>query len=655
MQISRIVLGLLALLLVFGCVASGPKDVSAKAVIGGINVSWQQTGSSAFNVYRSMTGGAVGDRINPSPIQGASYRDITVRDGNTYYYTVRSVDSGGNEGADSTQSSATAKTSPPDDLQISIDSDMKYTNSTSVTLALSADGATECRFSNDGQAWSDYEPYASQKSWTLPGGDGMKQVYYQCKDAVGNTAHPISASIYLDMTPPKISMSSPTTNGEYAGSFDLAFTVTDSSTEAITCSGTIDDTPIAIGAVDAGKEERMNIIAKSGAHTLTLSCSDGANTASQSVSFTVTDKPDVSLHIESGAGYTSSASVKLDVTAVAKECRFSNDGSIWGSFDAYVAVKSWTLTGGDGTKTVYCQCRSGSGVVSDTVSDTIVLDTSPPPYISIQINDGTSWTNSRDVSLGLYAFAAQTCHFSNDNGAFGPWEPYSRYKGWQLSYGEGMKYVNYECKDKNDKLVGSASASIRYSQIEPNPPSDLRIKINGGASYTTSRSVDLTLRAKGASECRFEEDDNGWTSWQDYDTDKSWTLSSGDGTKTIYYQCRNDYGKDEESATIYLQTAPPGRITDLAATIDADTIYLRWSRPTGGKVNGYHIYRSTQGLGLFTQVGTSYGTSYQDRNTVAGLTYSYSVRTVDYAGNEGQDSNIVSASVPDEGGVPSNG
>ena len=77
----------------------------------------------------------------------------------------------------------------------------------------------------------------------------------------------------------------------------------------------------------------------------------------------------------------------------AADCHFSNDGSNWASWKPYSSVVSWQLTGGDGVKNVYAECRSSAGTLSDVAQDMIILDTSPTPYIEVSINNGGRWTN----------------------------------------------------------------------------------------------------------------------------------------------------------------------------------------------------------------------------------------------------------------------
>ena len=62
------------------------------------------------------------------------------------------------------------------------------------------------------------------------------------------------------------------------------------------------------------------------------------------------------------------------------------------------------------------------------------------------------------------------------------------------------------------------------------------ISINSGATITNNATVTLTLSATGASEMMISEDSEFCTeaSYETYATSKSFTLSSGDGTKTVY-------------------------------------------------------------------------------------------------------------------------
>ena len=77
----------------------------------------------------------------------------------------------------------------------SIDEKAAYTGSAVVQLCSGMNGAGEMRFRDAGATWSDWEPYASRKSWTLPAGDGPKTVEAEYRNGGGTTARSDSISV----------------------------------------------------------------------------------------------------------------------------------------------------------------------------------------------------------------------------------------------------------------------------------------------------------------------------------------------------------------------------------------------------------------------------------------------------------------------------
>ena len=98
-------------------------------------------------------------------------------------------------------------TSPPKSLSILINIGANETNSTQVTLTLTAidehSGVFKMSFSPDGKTWSPWEEFNSTKSYILPAGNGNKTIYFRVKDLVGNIAQPISSTIRLNITSPQ--------------------------------------------------------------------------------------------------------------------------------------------------------------------------------------------------------------------------------------------------------------------------------------------------------------------------------------------------------------------------------------------------------------------------------------------------------------------
>ena len=94
-------------------------------------------------------------------------------------------------------------------------------------------------------------------------------------------------------------------------------------------------------------------------------------------------------------------------------------------------------------------------------------------------------------------------------------------------------------------------------------PSITAFSINSGAAVTTSRNVTLSINAPEAASMKIWGIDGVATeqaaSWETFASTKSVTLTSGDGTKTVYIKVRDSvYNESAASSdTITLSTAIP--------------------------------------------------------------------------------------------------
>jgi len=114
-----------------------------------------------------------------------------------------------------------------------------------------------------------------------------------------------------------------------------------------------------------------------------------------------TTPPTGSIIIDGDTATTDSVDIILTLSATDPESgvdqmRFSNDGSSWSSWEGYSTSKSWTLTSGDGTKTVYVQFKNGDGLDSFSYSDTITLESPDiaPPIITLSSPEETTYQTS---------------------------------------------------------------------------------------------------------------------------------------------------------------------------------------------------------------------------------------------------------------------
>jgi len=140
-----------------------------------------------------------------------------------------------------------------------------------------------------------------------------------------------------------------------------------------------------------------------------------------SISWTFKDSTGTVLDTATGttATYTNTTIVTLNIAkgsgSAPPQMRFSNDGSTWGALVAFGTTASWTLTTGDGAKTVYARFYDSTGTLySAQMTDTIILDTMAPGsptslYVSASSTSGSnknltlSWTAPTGVTdLGGY-------------------------------------------------------------------------------------------------------------------------------------------------------------------------------------------------------------------------------------------------------------
>jgi hypothetical protein len=150
--------------------------------------------------------------------------------------------------------------------------------------------------------------------------------------------------------------------------------------------------------------------------------------------------------------------------------------------------------------------------------------------------------------------------FSENVGTWGSWVTYATTYSYNLtSSGDGVKYVDVQFQDNAG--LNSTAWTIYDSIILDTTPPTGSITINAGANYTTTTSVTLYLTYSDATSGVYKvrySNDGVWDTepWESPAGTKAWTLTAGDGTKTVYYQIKDNAGLDSStySDTIILQT-----------------------------------------------------------------------------------------------------
>lgn len=115
----------------------------------------------------------------------------------------------------------------------------------------------------------------------------------------------------------------------------------------------------------------------------------------------------------------------------------------------------------------------------------------------------------------------------------------------QVTYGDG-RGVTYTYDTSGNRIILTQT-------IDTTPPTGT-ITINSGASITYNPAVTLILTCSdnvGCSQMQFSNDNVTYSTPEAYGTTKSWTLSPGDGTKTVYAKFKDAAGN---WSTVYSDT-----------------------------------------------------------------------------------------------------
>ena len=216
--------------------------------------------------------------------------------------------------------------------------------------------------------------------------------------------------------------------------------------------------------------------------------------------------------INNGDAYTTSISVTLTLTATDAtsgvfQVRFSNDGvwdtEPWEEWWTTEVPLSWYLPSGDGPKTVYFKIKDRAGLVSDTYTDTIILDITRPTG-SITINDGATYTTTTTVALILLATDATSgvvhMRFSHDNITWTAWEDYVVSKAWNLTTGNGIKIVYVQFKDNaglisqyySDIIILDTTKPVADASVNQTVAEDIEVTFNGSASWDENGIASYT-------------------------------------------------------------------------------------------------------------------------------------------------------------------
>jgi hypothetical protein len=171
--------------------------------------------------------------------------------------------------------------------------------------------------------------------------------------------------------------------------------------------------------------------------------------------------------------------------------------------------------------------------------------------------------------------------FSNDGSSWDAWVTYAVTQAWTLTAGDGAKTVYGEFRDCADNTLADDDDIILDTAFPAGG-----FVINNDDTYTGSVNVILNNSVTGATEMNFSNDGTNWDGWVTYAATHAWTLTAGDGTKTVYGEFRDAVGPAlTDNDDITLDTAAPGAVTAIAAQRGHNKITVTWTNPDDGETS----------------------------------------------------------------------
>jgi prepilin-type N-terminal cleavage/methylation domain-containing protein len=205
--------------------------------------------------------------------------------------------------------------------------------------------------------------------------------------------------------------------------------------------------------------------------TTTAGCSNLASQPTVSGQFTI---PSIG---SAQSGYTATQTVTIQLPSLSDTCqpisvRFSNDGTTWSPWSIYDPnnpTLAWTLSAGDGTKTVSGQTKDVNANLVSLGSQTVVLDTTAPTAPSNFSYSASCSGSTRNVTLTWGAstdlhFVGYRLYTSTDGGNTWTQAPNSPTTSLQLAESgpKSLASVSYY-------VIGYDSAGNQSTQV-PTPP-----------------------------------------------------------------------------------------------------------------------------------------------------------------------------------------
>ena len=284
--------------------------------------------------------------------------------------------------------------------------------------------------------------------------------------------------------------------------------------------------------------------------------------------------------VTGSTAYTNNRDISLEVVNYSDDSyemsMSENPGFAGAGWTDIQLPTTFELSAADGAKTVYFKVRDIVSLESTPINASIILDTQPPLVAGVILRDRTTGssleTNQLTVTVEAVGVSADadSMRLAQDSGftvnSTG-WVPYAAFSEYTFTPGDGPRTAYLQVRDHATNESAAAAGSIIINSAVPTCSaislSDTR---SGSTVYSASLTVSLealgvvgspvSMRLAGNNSFNGSGNDTGWIGFVN---PTEFTLTTGDGTREIYYKMRNSASTESVvfSSSIIIDTIPP--------------------------------------------------------------------------------------------------
>jgi hypothetical protein len=221
-------------------------------------------------------------------------------------------------------------------------------------------------------------------------------------------------------------------------------------------------------------------------------------------------------------------------------------------------------------------------ILAPSVTNVVLPATTSVQAVSVVV------TATDDVAVGEMRLA-------NEDGNWGPWQPFATPVTHQLSANYAVKGVYVQVRDMAGNLSNAVYRTLRYEAApvappvaggEPAPPAPpappagvdvadpilTRVTI---PALTATRDVTLGIEATddvALRRMRFANEDGNWAAWEPFAATKVWALTAGFTNKVVYAQVSDTSGRTSNTLTVRTRLSQDAPAEPPPANAQPDTV-----------------------------------------------------------------------------------